>query len=843
MDKSLLSASCRLAFAAFIHDIGKFAERAKVEVTQDKKERHQQIFCPEKDHRYFTHVHAAYTAIAIDTIEKYIPKINNTDTFPFQTDEKDNSIISAAAGHHKPRTFLQEIITTADRLSSAFERSEYAEYNKMEENEDYQLARLVPLFEEFDQITDAYTTKNNTNFKYRYPLNSLVVKNIFPEFKKDITKEEATKEYRVLWNEFLEDIQKIKNTSNWDLFLDSFDTLYALYTQYIPSSSYKNVPDVSLYDHSKSTAALATALWRYHYETKSETLADLKRDDENKFLLIQSDTSGIQNFIFDVGKSTRKAAYKILRGRSFFISLLNECAALKILKALDLPATSQITNAAGKFIILAPNTPAVKSKLEQVKAEINAWLIENFYGQLSITIATAEACQQDFENKHFKQLQAKIRESLASAKLQQFDLCHQNAGVFSNFFNDYDKVKGICCFDGKSPADESVPNTDLYACKLCLDILSCGENLTNKKFISIAEEPSDNGFKSDIFGYYIGWYPTSKLVRLWDITLLMEEKKVFRGTAKRQVNAYVPHFCAEDVENPIYEGLDAVTENGVKTFSHLAVENCKLEDGKHIVKPAIICIKGDIDNLGSIFQKGIKTPTFAILAQLSRQINDFFTVWLPAFQANNKIGKNIYTIFAGGDDFYLVGPWLDLLHFIPILRDKFAQYVCQRPDITFSVGMIMTRSGDDVINMSSMVEEALEQAKSRQNSEGVYVKNAVCCFGQTVSFNDYKELLKEADTLDELSARYGLSIGYAYSLQELCEQALKASNGDFESAIWRSKLVYKTVRLVAQNKNIKQEDKEAVATLITELIGDAIAKYTSNYKIALYTWLYQQREV
>ena len=35
--------------------------------------------------------------------------------------------------------------------------------------------------------------------------------------------------------------------------------------------------------------------------------------------------------------------------------------------------------------------------------------------------------------------------------------------------------------------------------KVCLDILSLGENLTAKKFISIAKQPMENGFSSDLF--------------------------------------------------------------------------------------------------------------------------------------------------------------------------------------------------------------------------------------------------------------------------------------------------------------------------------------------------------
>ena len=148
------------------------------------------------------------------------------------------------------------------------------------------------------------------------------------------------------------------------LWLDHFETLWACYASAIPSATAFNVkPDVSLYDHSKAVAALATALWRYHHdraddpETVRRALAERTDWDEQKFLLVQGDCFGIQDFIFATGGETQKRAAKLLRGRSFYVSLLSECAALRVLEALDLPGTSQIINAAGKFLIVAPNTP------------------------------------------------------------------------------------------------------------------------------------------------------------------------------------------------------------------------------------------------------------------------------------------------------------------------------------------------------------------------------------------------------------------------------------------------------------------------------------------------------
>ena len=93
-------------------------------------------------------------------------------------------------------------------------------------------------------------------------------------------------------------------------------------------------------------------------------LADNLASKEEPLLLVQGDFFGIQDFIFSGGRESNKGAAKILRGRSFQVSLFTELAALKVLNACGLPATSQVMNAAGKFLIVAPNTTVVKNARE-----------------------------------------------------------------------------------------------------------------------------------------------------------------------------------------------------------------------------------------------------------------------------------------------------------------------------------------------------------------------------------------------------------------------------------------------------------------------------------------------
>lgn len=327
---NLLDASCRVAFASMIHDLGKFAQRADIPVLKNVKEIHEQLYCPRN---YMTgrptHIHAAYTAIGFDVLEKLVPDLVKGDMFPFaghNAGAKDvtDSLINAAAKHHAPQTMLQAIVATADRVSSGFERdkSEQIDENK---SLNYLRTRLRSLLE---QVHLPHNAKVSKTLSRNYRLKPLTAENLFTVDDKlgPKTDEEAKLEYRYLWDDFIEQLKLIPQShrSNWALWLDHFDTIYQTFTSSIPSATFGGVvPDVSLYDHSKATAAMAVALWRYHYENQildernCQQLLDRVDYDQEKFLLIQGDFFGIQNFIFAQGSETNKASAKLLRGRSF----------------------------------------------------------------------------------------------------------------------------------------------------------------------------------------------------------------------------------------------------------------------------------------------------------------------------------------------------------------------------------------------------------------------------------------------------------------------------------------------------------------------------------------------
>ena len=165
--RALLDATCRVALAGLLHDLGKLAERADMPV-RDREilEVNKQTYCPNPKPYpnapgWFSHVHAAYTALALDAIEPCLPPIKGRDASPFQewgearSGGADDSLINAAAKHHKPDTFLQWIVATADRAASGLDRETFDLYNEARDGDpafrkNHYTARQVTLFEQID---------------------------------------------------------------------------------------------------------------------------------------------------------------------------------------------------------------------------------------------------------------------------------------------------------------------------------------------------------------------------------------------------------------------------------------------------------------------------------------------------------------------------------------------------------------------------------------------------------------------------------------------------------------------------------------------------------------------
>jgi CRISPR-associated protein Csm1 len=893
---STLAQSTRVALAALLHDLGKFAERARIEVPLGQLATWKQLDCPHWD-GHPTHIHAAYTTAGFAEIEMHLPARALLMAAPFGSQgeaDADDSLVNAAARHHRPDSFLQWVIASADRLASGFERQEFEHYNKAEEGtstgRNHYQARLLSLFDGL-----GLESSRRDAHAWCQVLSPLTPDSLFPRERakyEPSQNEPAQKEYKLLWQAFLRALETLPRShrDNLPLWLDHLDSAWLAYTHAIPSATAgKTRPDVSLYDHSKAVTALAVALWRWHDAQGEEGAADRLRaqwDKEradrpeamaewntDKFLLIQGDFSGIQDFIFAEGGQTQKQAAKLLRGRSFQVSLLSELAALAVLEALNLPPTSQIVNAAGKFLIVAANTEASRTALAEVEQRLDAWFLAQTYGEAAITLASQAASCNDFLAGRFPETMRRLFESLEEAKLQRFHLAGATAPAtireadFS-FGSDRNRPSGPCEFDGRRPAETLLG--DKRASLLAADQIAIGRLLADRRFdrlfilksgAALHDSAGARLLTLDYFGYRVAFSgseevtgrfgklaASGELRRCWDFSLPeAADAPLFQGYARRDINAYVPVFDTTRLEweggkyGKLQEELDLDREAPLKTLNHLACEDRLPKDGlldEWQGAVALAVLKGDVDNLGSLFQRGIQPATFARMAALSRQMNAFFAVHLPWLCKSQPAYADTYTVFAGGDDFFLIGPWGKTQRLARQLATDFARYAAGNPEIHFSAGMVLSKPGVPIRALAHQAEAALGEAKAETAKGRGDGKNAVVCHGVRVTWPQFSQLALLETWLEERRADF--STGFVYRLLHLAEMA--ASNQP-EDAIWQSWLAYRVRRFVVDGMKLETEaaksraQEEIAGRLRYELLTGKLA-----VRIPVANYLYRYRD-
>jgi CRISPR-associated protein Csm1 len=217
-----------IILASWLHDIPKFAHRAGINGS---------------------------TGEILQRIKDYLP-----------ADVQRDEVIRLASSCYNPSSYDEWIIAHGERLSRGTDQDGTMLDNKdhvNEPSEKYYETALVHLVSSL-HLEDEDEKTEKPQIAYT-PLEELEGSSLFA-----VTDAKACKEdYKNLWEQFEKDLYtlKLKNFV-YEKFIRSFDTLMERYTWCIPSSTV-NDTDVSIYQHSKVSAAFAGALYLYYSEKKT----------------------------------------------------------------------------------------------------------------------------------------------------------------------------------------------------------------------------------------------------------------------------------------------------------------------------------------------------------------------------------------------------------------------------------------------------------------------------------------------------------------------------------------------------------------------------------------------
>ena len=787
-----------IVLAAWLHDVGKFAQRADVSELYDKELEGQ--YCKKtKDGRY-THQHVIYT-------EGFLSK--HRDVLPDSVNWEH--VKNLAANHHNPSSYYDWIIAEADRLSSGSDRCNVLGLTDSEKENDFDEEKEKLKFYEKPMLHILSTLQLDDKPEPKKAYCKMAVldnDNVLSDKDYKTSKDE----YKKLWDDFVKDFKKLQNLS-YDNFLLSLNSLLERYWWCIPAATNVDA-DISLYQHSKTTAAFATTLFQYQKAINAENESDLKKYEEEKFMFINGDISGIQKYIFDL-KTTKDNA-KLLRAKSFQLWALGEILSQYITKQFEVSYANIMTSAGGKFIILVPNTTKAQELLPRIQLEVEEYFLNEFAGKLAVIISEGKTAScYDLQKENVQTLINKIGDEadIAKSKKMQKVLQKHNA-ILEKQYDDLQK-NGECPKCGVFAASTPEGEDDERECPSCKILTDIGRKLVKSAKVVL------NTDKLLHFGQMIKLYKENHDC---DFSYSINEYKAGRPVM------YLPYVAPKD------EDEDLLT---FEDIANLSTGNKKLA-----------MFKADIDNLGLVFSQSLgDRMSFSRYADLSHMLHYFFSSFYAWFvnsktdQHGNLYKERIYTVFSGGDDLCILGSWDTVLQFALDFRKALAKFTNNNPSVTISGGITLVNSKVPVRNIADESEELLEKSKAKDG------KNAITVFGTTVSWEEYEKCLEDGKFLQEqlklnkTDSKKGVSSGVVYKFLDFANRAERLREGNIGELLqnkkWQSHFYYIISRNIKDNEELRDKLKSFGTSSNSENISNE--KKMINSRIAVSYALYTQR--
>lgn len=711
-------------------------------------------------------------------------------------------------------------------------------------------------------------------------------------------------EIKGLIKEFEDNIPASSHFKSFDDVLNVWLNILEKYTWAVPSDTRYETSDVSLYDHLRSTSAIAACLYKHHINAIKES----KRfKTTNEFILVGGDFSGIQDYIFDITNRGSGGASKRLRARSFFISLFSEVTIHKILHALDLPIVCNLFSSGGKFLLLAPNNEGIKDILRSVKTEIEKEIHETYFNQFSFLMSWKDIlgfksqfkvyCFFEIADEMFHRLETeKIKKSHNVLLDTKTGLWNTKAFKGTEMYEQY-KDTADCKICGKGPGTHEDKEKDeigesVKCCFICYRDKVLGQELPKCNYIvfgkgSVSHDEEDKGEKIVIFhqrndgedkkgDYYVellkNYRDNKDYYLIYDIGKTEEQVELSHLVPIKKYYAnYIP------LDN------NEVPTSKVLSFEEISRFSIWQKDEKRYGSDLLGVLKADVDNLGLIFSKGFENPkraekgldnidrkTVSRYLTMSRMLELFFSGWVREIMSEeykelliNELTiiegidrgclenylksdvinfENIYTVYSGGDDMALVGPWETMIIFTIFLNMQFRKYACNNKFITLSAGLTFVKPKYPIASAIKQAELLLEKSKE-------YGKDRITLFGTTVEWHKLPELINFFLFLNEklIDENSKIKSAFLYRLLEYHRMALRYFEQNMiEGLKYLSILSYDIGRNIVErekNGNIKKghEEQQVLQALINEKPNRDSLMY--NLKIPLFWALYRNRSV
>ncbi len=487
------------------------------------------------------------------------------------------------------------------------------------------------------------------------------------------------------------------------------------------------------------------------------------------FRLVIGDLAGIQNFITD---TKTDGASRNLKARSFLVDMWADRIAALVLREFGMPEVCRIYATGGKFLLLLPNVSNADEKLKKIRKAVNADFESCFGMELSTKDESASK-----ENGGGIDNQINIRLRLASVPVSQGDLYAKRLGERLRELMDRELQKQSArpdfgeleqFFAPQEPSDCTISNNEEKT-NFEKAIEALGRNLAKVERVNILEG------KGDFSSGHIPIPGAGECIALSKSDSkggLAKSKLTFAFNAfnsafdgLRWYAGYKQPVWPDNIESSstgfwkelkdkIEKGDDAPNlERGERPKAGDLLTFDAIDKAAKVLTGfgRVGILRMDVDNLGWLLSQGLDVfekselskesgeghpYSLGRLMSLSSLLVKFFSGLLPrilddcivkyggadekpAFDEQGnpvKASDLVFTIYAGGDDAFLLGPWSLMPEIAMSIRECFRKWMGGNDDVGISAGIALV-SGKFPISVAAEDAGACESAAKNLSRE------------------------------------------------------------------------------------------------------------------------------
>jgi CRISPR/Cas system-associated protein Cas10 (large subunit of type III CRISPR-Cas system) len=222
----------------------------------------------------------------------------------------------------------------------------------------------------------------------------------------------------------------------------------------------------------------------------------------------------------------------------------------------------------------------------------------------------------------------------------------------------------------------------------------------------------------------------------------------------------------------------------VPVNDHLEPEKRSIRTFAEIVKGTeseasgcgLATLRADIDDLAVLLKDGLPSRQFTLarLAHLSRHFNAYFVLFLGETIRKTPDFQDLFTVFAGGDDLFLIGSFDRILELTQVLKTTFGDFTSTNPAIHISAALTVHKPGAP---MEALAGESMDELMKVKAEPG---KNLLRILGEQMGWDQFDRMTKVAGRMEQWVSAGRMSGDEALAL---LEGARKSDPGEALAAV------------------------------------------------------------